>query len=89
VTRSVTSRSDYPDRFTDDEAALLQQLSERAPGGGSLRSALTIHRNARAHAARVEWVRERKPAPVLTLPFVFSAELGLAEYERLAQLLAA
>ena len=79
----------YPDRFTDAEAALLRQLSERTPAGGPLRSALTIHRNARAHAARVEWVRERMPAPVLTLPFVFSAELGPAEYERLARLLAA
>jgi Anion-transporting ATPase len=77
----------YPDRFTDDEAALLQALSESIPASGLLQSALTMHRQGRAHADRVRWLRERTPAPVITLPFLFSPELGPAEYEHLARLL--
>lgn len=77
----------YPEHFTDDEAALLQQLCERVAASGLLHSALAVHRQGRAHAERVRWLRERTPAPVITLPFVFSAELGPVEYEHLARLL--
>ena len=77
----------YPDRFTDDEAALLKQLSEHIPASGVLQSALTMHRQGRAHSERVRGVREQMRAPVLTLPFVFSAEPGPATYEFLARLL--
>jgi anion-transporting ArsA/GET3 family ATPase len=74
----------YQDRFTDAEAERLEQLAQNAKAPGLLRAVLAHHRRARAHAARVQSVRDSSQAPVVTLPFVFSAELGPGEYRRLA-----
>ena len=79
----------YPDRFTDAEAARLRRLAVR--GGAAavpLHCALAEHRQARDHAERVRGLRARTAAPVVTLPFVFEGELGMAEYERLGHRLA-
>jgi len=75
----------YPDRFTDAEAERLAQLAEQTEAAGQLRAALEQHRRARVHRARVQALRASERAPVVTLPFVFSAEIGPAEYRRLAR----
>jgi hypothetical protein len=69
----------YPNRFTDAEARRLEKL---AAGSGRV---LAAHRQARAHAERVHELRRRIQAPVVTLPFVFETELGIADYVRLAR----
>ena len=71
----------YPDRFSDEEAERLQALTEH----GSVAAALSEHRLARLHAARVRGLRRRVKVPVITLPFVFAVELGATEYELLGR----
>ena len=75
----------YPDRFTNAEAERLQELARRSPAAGQLHEALVEHRRARSHAKRVRWLRKQTRAPVVTLPFVFGAEIGPAEHELLAR----
>jgi anion-transporting ArsA/GET3 family ATPase len=70
----------YPDRFSDDEDEQLQALAQRVPRGETLRAVLAQHRRARVHAARVEWLREQTPTPIVTLPFMFQSEIGQREY---------
>lgn len=78
----------YPDRFTGTEA---QRLESLADGGrsGPVAAALAEHRQARLHADRVAWLREHLAAPIVTLPFVFAAEIGSEQYRDFADLLAA
>ena len=78
----------YPDRFTDAEAQTLLELAPR-DASGRLDAALDEHRKARAHAARADWLRDRITAPVVALPFLFCAEIGPPEYQRLARCLCA
>jgi anion-transporting ArsA/GET3 family ATPase len=75
----------YPDRFTNAEAEHLQELARRSPATGQLHEALVEHRRARSHAKRVRWLRTQTQVPVVTLPFVFGAEIGPAEHELLAR----
>jgi anion-transporting ArsA/GET3 family ATPase len=76
----------YPDRFTDSEADTLRELATRNPSSW-LDAALDEHDKARRHAARVGWLRDRIAAPVVELPFLFCAEIGPPEYQRLARCL--
>lgn len=71
----------YPRRFTDAEAARLEALDGR---NGSIRAALEEHRRAQSHASRTAWLGERVTAPMLTLPFLFTAEISAPEHKRLA-----
>ena len=75
----------YPDRFTNAEAEHLQKLARGSAAPGQLHQALTEHRQARRHATRVQWLCKQTRAPVVTLPFVFAAEIGPAEHELLAR----
>jgi anion-transporting ArsA/GET3 family ATPase len=72
----------FPDRFTSAEAERLRGSATRS---GQVRAALYEHRRAAVHARRTAWLRERVAAPVVTLPFVFSTEIGRCELERLAE----
>jgi hypothetical protein len=71
----------YPDRFSDAEAELLRAYADN----GAVRAALTVHRIARAHDALVSRLVREAAAPVVTLPFVFTTELGAAEYGQLGR----
>jgi hypothetical protein len=77
----------YPDRFTDAEADGLRSLADRAPSG-PVAAALAEHRQARLHADRVAWLGERVAAPIVTLPFVFGAEIGAEQYREFADVIA-
>ena len=70
----------YPGRFSDDEAKQLRAMAEGATRAGLPRAVLAQHRRARVHAARVEWLRGRTPAPIVTLPLMFQSEIGQREY---------
>ena len=72
----------FPDHFTASEAEQLRPLAARS---AAIRAALDEHRQAAAHAQRTAWLRERVVAPVVTLPFVFAAEIGRRELEQLAE----
>jgi transposase len=54
-------------------------------GNAALRAALTEHRRARGQRAQLRRLRRGAPAPVTTLPFLFEAEIGPPELERLAR----
>ncbi|MEA2295570.1 MAG: hypothetical protein QOE86_3209 [Solirubrobacteraceae bacterium] len=82
----------YPERFSVDEAARLRELAAldgRAPGRtAAVRAALSAA--DRAHAQRVHLRRLRRGAraPVVSLPYLFQAELGLGDYRELGAKLA-
>ncbi len=74
----------FPIRFTrDDERALAAAADDPA-----IRSARWFHGRARAQHAQLQRLRNELPGlSCRTLPFVFEAELGRADIERLADLL--
>jgi hypothetical protein len=72
----------YPDRFTGAEAEQLRPLEAQH---GDIHAALEQHDRALIHAARVEWLRERVDAPVVTLPFLFTTDIGAREHDWLAE----
>jgi hypothetical protein len=72
----------YPDRFSDDEAERLRGVAGRSP---VIRAALAQHRHARAQAGHLRSLREQAHAPVITLPYLFVAQIGPPEYEALAR----
>jgi anion-transporting ArsA/GET3 family ATPase len=75
-----------PERFTAEDARAL----ESADGSGSpkaraaVRAALSEHRRARMQRSQLRRLRRQAEAPVTTLPFLFSSELGAEELELLA-----
>ena len=46
--------------------------------------ALSEHRRARAHRAQLRRLRAGLGGEVMTLPYLFEPDLGLAEWERLS-----
>jgi hypothetical protein len=81
----------WPERFSAADVKRLRAASRNGhdpEAAGALRAALMEHERAttqREHTARLE---RESGARVLTLPFLFESELGLAEYEQLAAELA-
>jgi hypothetical protein len=77
----------WPDRFSPDDAAALRAATSNGhdpDAQAALRAALAEHERAslqREHIARLE---AEGGANVLTLPFLFESELGLPEYQLLA-----
>ena len=78
----------YPDRFTDSEADRLRRVAE-GTRSGPVAAALAEHRQARLHADRVAWLREQVAVPIVTLPFVFAAEIGAEHYRAFADIIIA
>ena len=74
----------YPDRFTDEEANRLEELSGRPDAPGALRAALAAHRRARRHAEYVSRLLERTRTPLVTLPYLFAPTIGPLQFETLA-----
>ena len=76
----------FPDRFSNDEAARMREASvdgHDPEARAALAAALTEHERARAQRAHVRRLRRDAGAPVVTLPFLFGAEVGLDAYQRL------
>jgi anion-transporting ArsA/GET3 family ATPase len=72
----------YPDRFRDAEVAAIEALGSDSPRVGA---ALSTARRARHHRNQVR--RLRRPAPAITLPFLFETDLGDSSLDALADLL--
>ena len=70
----------WPERFS---AADVRRL-RAAEDGEVVRAALVSHARAKAQRAQIRRLRGKTEAPVLTLPFLFEAEVGLSGYRTLA-----
>jgi anion-transporting ArsA/GET3 family ATPase len=82
----------WPERFTPEDVEAIRAATRNGhqPGGvAALRAALAEHDRAalqRTHIARLE---SESDARVFLLPYLFASELGLPEFELLAEELAA
>jgi len=77
----------YPERFSNEEAAQLGELTDGEDGGvrAAARAALSEHNRARSQRAQLARLRRRVEAPVRTLPFLFEPELGVEAAGQLAK----
>jgi anion-transporting ArsA/GET3 family ATPase len=82
----------YPERFTKEDADRVRRLAEAdgyAPEEeAALRAALAADDRARAQRSHLRRLRKDARAPVLTLPYVFDAELSLDDYRDMGERLA-
>jgi hypothetical protein len=75
-----------PERFTREEAKELAAVADRDGSpklAGALQAALSEHHRARSQRAQLRHLR-RELDCVVTLPFVWEAQLGLEAFGRLA-----
>jgi anion-transporting ArsA/GET3 family ATPase len=85
---AVVANALYPERYTADEAAMLRSAAENGLDPDALeavRAALAEHERAQAQRAHVERLREESGAPVLELPLLFELQVGLDQYQYLAE----
>jgi anion-transporting ArsA/GET3 family ATPase len=78
----------YPERYTKAEAESLRSAAANGLDPEALtavRAVLTQHERARQQQTHVRRLRKEAGAPVLELPMLFEPEVGLAEYEHLAE----
>jgi anion-transporting ArsA/GET3 family ATPase len=81
----------YPERYTKAEAEMLRSAAADGldpDAVTAVRAALTQHERARAQRTHVRRLRKEAGAPVLELPMLFEPQIGLPEYELLADELA-
>jgi anion-transporting ArsA/GET3 family ATPase len=76
----------YPERFSAAEARALEELDGRGSdaAAGAVRAALFEHRRAGAQRTQLRRLRRALDAPVTTLPFLFTPEVGEDDVERLS-----
>jgi hypothetical protein len=81
----------YPERFDEAETERIATAMPEATGGAraACRAALTESRRARSQREQLARLEENCEAPVTTLPYTFSAELGVEAIETLADRVAA
>ena len=78
----------YPVRYTKAEATALRSAAANGLAPDALtavQAALTQHERSRQQQTHVRRLRKEAGAPVLELPMLFEPEVGLAEYEHLAE----
>ena len=88
---TIVANGIYPRRFSAGDMRRLGELSTASSdglAGRALAAARTEHRWAAGQQGQLRRLRRQANAPVLTLPFLFSKQLGLAELEQLASELA-
>jgi hypothetical protein len=71
----------WPERFSAADAEALRASLDSRP---AVRAALTSYERARGQRAHLRRLRRATDAKVVTLPYLFDAEIGLPEYEKLA-----
>ena len=77
----------YPARFAGKEAEALRTAAAnglKPDALAAVHAALSEYERARTQRAHVRRLKREAGAPVHTLPFLFDAEVGLAEYATLA-----
>jgi anion-transporting ArsA/GET3 family ATPase len=79
----------YPDRFSDHEAARLEEAGDGAGGAvrEALRAAQSEYRRAQSQRDQLARLEGQVTAPVKTLPFIFEPRLGVDDARRLADAL--
>jgi len=79
----------YPERFAEQEVERIESAADRANGVARVacRAALAEARRARAQREQLARLEENCAAPVTTLPFVFTPQLG-ADIEGLVEAVA-
>ena len=81
----------WPDRFSTADVEKLRAASRNGhdpAAAGALRAALAEHDRAVLQRGHVERLTTESDANVVTLPYLFASELGLPEYQLLADSLA-
>ena len=82
----------WPERFSAADADALRTASRNGwdpEAAAALRAALTEHGRAALQRRHLDRLERESDAEVVTLPYLFESELGLDDYERLADVLAA
>jgi anion-transporting ArsA/GET3 family ATPase len=84
----------YPQLFTDEEAAIVEEQVEREAGAngpgaavvrrGALRAAVSEHRRATSHREQLARLEEGLGKDAVELPFVFRPQLDMGAVELLA-----
>ena len=81
----------WPDRFSATDVKKLRAASRNGhdpAAAGALKAALAEHERAQLQRGHVERLEGESGAKVVTLPYLFAPELGLPEYQLLADALA-
>jgi anion-transporting ArsA/GET3 family ATPase len=81
----------WPDRFSATDVKKLRAASRNGhdpAAAGALKAALAEHDRAQLQRGHVERLTDESGAKVVTLPYLFAPELGLPEYQLLADALA-
>ena len=81
----------WPERFSTAEVKKLRAASRNGhdpEAAGALRAALAEHERATMQRGHLERLTKESGTRVVTLPYLFSSELGLPEYQLLADDLA-
>jgi len=76
-----------PERFSTADAEAIERANGAhgaPPVAAALRAALSEHRRARAHRAQLRRLRSAMDSEVITLPYLFEPDLGLADWSRLS-----
>jgi len=82
----------WPERFSAKDVKAIRAASRNGhdpEGAAALRAALAEHDRATLQRTHLDRLERESGARVLTLPYLFESELGLPEYQQLADLLAA
>jgi anion-transporting ArsA/GET3 family ATPase len=78
----------YPERYTKAEAQMLRSAARdglEPEAMAAVRAALAEHERSRAQQAHVKRLRKEAGAPVVELPLLFEPQVGLEEYQYLAE----
>jgi anion-transporting ArsA/GET3 family ATPase len=91
--QAVVLNALYPRRFSASDASALAALRDRGGASAELRAMLAValaeHTRARSQEQQEERLRLAFPDRLITLPYLFEPELGLAQLSVLAAALAA
>jgi anion-transporting ArsA/GET3 family ATPase len=77
----------YPERFSEEEAARLENATANGSVGAAIGAAMGQYRRALSQRRQLARLRELLTSDVSTLPFVFRPELGMDEISELAELM--
>jgi anion-transporting ArsA/GET3 family ATPase len=78
----------YPERYTKAEAEMLRSAAANGlepEALAAVQAALAEHERARGQQTHVRRLRKQAGAPVLELPLLFEPEVGLEQYQYLAE----
>jgi anion-transporting ArsA/GET3 family ATPase len=77
----------YPERFTKEEAAKLEELASSKNGtlAAAAGAAVSEHGRARSQRSQLARLRRRVETPVKTLPFLFEPDIGLEGARQLSK----